>query len=196
MSDRARSIGRSQQDTPVEPEHLIRRVAAGDESAFCELYDLVVGSVLGVVTRVVRNRAQSEEVTQEVLIEVWRRAAHYSPERGSVHAWVLTIAHRRAVDRVRSEQSATDREQRVAQLEIERPFDQVAEATVAALDRERVRHCLAALTDLQRQSVVLAYYNGYTYREVADVLNSPLGTVKTRLRDGLIRMRDCLGVNR
>ncbi|MGH3435580.1 MAG: ECF RNA polymerase sigma factor SigK [Sciscionella sp.] len=198
MSDRVRSVRRLGDDEvgPPSAEELLQRVTRGDQAAFGQLYDRLAAPVFGVITRVIRNPAQSEEVTQEVMVEVWRKSNQYAATRGSVQSWVLTMAHRRAVDRVRSEQSASDREVRAGRLSADRPFDEVAENTVAKLERERVRHCLSALTELQRESVTLAYYSGYTYREVAELLHSPLGTVKTRLRDGLIRLRDCLGVAR
>ncbi|MBW8481360.1 sigma-70 family RNA polymerase sigma factor [Actinomadura parmotrematis] len=174
---------------------LVGRVAKGDEDAFAELYDEVSGPVYGLVVRVLRDPAQSEEVAQEVLVELWRTASRFDPARGGAMAWAMTIAHRRAVDRVRSAQAATDREERA-----HRPdgpaFDEVTEQVEARLEAERVRRCLGGLTELQRESVTLAYYGGYTYREVAELLACSLGTVKTRMRDGLIRMRDCLGVNR
>jgi RNA polymerase sigma-70 factor, ECF subfamily len=173
---------------------LLARVARGDEAAFEQTYDQVADAVFGLVRRVVRDPAQSEEVTQEVLVEVWRTASRYEPARGSAMAWIMTMAHRRAVDRVRSEQAASDRQARAANREQVVVYDEVAEDVEARLDRERVRRCLDTLTDLQRQSVALAYYEGYTYREVAELLTVPLGTVKTRMRDGMIRMRDCLGV--
>ncbi|MET9001183.1 ECF RNA polymerase sigma factor SigK [Amycolatopsis sp. Hca4] len=182
--------------TAPSAEELLRQVAAGDETAFASLYDLIAGPVLGLVTRVLRSHAQAEEVTQEVLVEVWRKATRYEPERGSALSWVLTIAHRRAVDRVRSHQAGVDREERAGLMDVRRPFDEVTESTLAGLEQQRVRQCLAALTDLQRESIVLAYYNGYTYPEVAEVLKVAPGTVKTRIRDGLIRLRDCLGVDR
>jgi RNA polymerase sigma-70 factor (ECF subfamily) len=182
-----------QNETPVL-DALLARVARGDEAAFEQTYDQVADAVFGLVRRVVRDPAQSEEVTQEVLIEVWRTASRYEPARGSAMAWIMTMAHRRAVDRVRSEQAASDRQARAANREQVVVYDEVAEDVEARLDRERVRRCLETLTDLQRQSVALAYYEGYTYREVAELLTVPLGTVKTRMRDGMIRMRDCLGV--
>jgi RNA polymerase sigma-70 factor, ECF subfamily len=174
---------------------LLARVARGDEAAFEQTYDQVADAVFGLVRRVLRDPAQSEEVTQEVLVEVWRTASRYEPARGSAMAWIMTMAHRRAVDRVRSEQAASDRQARAANREQVVVYDEVAEDVEARLDRERVRRCLDTLTDLQRQSVALAYYEGYTYREVAELLTVPLGTVKTRMRDGMIRMRDCLGVD-
>jgi RNA polymerase sigma-70 factor (ECF subfamily) len=181
-------------DRPPGLDDLMLLVARGDTEAFEAVYEQVSGAVFGVVRRVLRDPAQSEEVAQEVLVDVWRSAARFDPERGSAQSWILTMSHRRAVDRVRSSRSSHDRELRVAQREHAAPYDEVAEAVENRLEREQVRACLHQLTDLQRESVTLAYYGGYTYREVAELLTVPLGTVKTRLRDGLIRLRDCLGV--
>jgi RNA polymerase sigma-70 factor, ECF subfamily len=172
---------------------LLTRVARGDQDAYAAVYDRTAGQVLGLVRTVVRDPAQSEEVVQEVLLDVWRSASRYDAELGSAKAWVMTLAHRRAVDRVRSEQKAAERELRVASSAV--AYDEVAEAVETRLDRERVRRCLGSLTELQRESVTLAYYGGYTYREVAGLLGVAVGTVKTRMRDGLIRLRDCLGVD-
>lgn len=171
---------------------LIARVARGDQPAFEEVYDRMSGPVLGMVRGVVRDLAQSEEVMQEVLLELWRTASRFDAAQGSALSWVMMLAHRRAVDRVRSEQRAAERELRAASAQVD--YDDVTEAVEATLDRERVRHCLRALTDLQRESVTLAYYGSYTYSEVARLLGVAVGTVKTRMRDGLIRLRDCLGV--
>jgi RNA polymerase sigma-70 factor, ECF subfamily len=173
-------------------EELLADVALGDQRAFEAVYDQAAGQILGVVRRVVRDLAQSEEVMQEVLLEVWRSASRFDARLGSATAWIMMLAHRRAVDRVRSEEKAAHRELRAATAEI--AYDDVLEAVEASLDRERVRRCLGALTRLQRESVTLAYYRGYTYAEVAELLGLPAGTVKTRMRDGLIRLRDCLGV--
>jgi RNA polymerase sigma-70 factor (ECF subfamily) len=170
----------------------LRLVARGDEDAFDAVYDQVAASVFGIVRRVVRDPAQSEEVTQDVLLEVWRNAAKFDPGRGSATAWVMMLAHRRAVDRVRSVQKESERERRTAAADV--PFDEVAEAVESSLERERVRRCLSSLTELQRESVTLAYYSGYTYGQVASLLGVPGGTIKTRMRDALIRLRDCLGV--
>lgn len=173
---------------------VLARVARGDHDAFAQLYDEVAPAVFGTVRRVLRDAAQSEEVTQEVLVEVWRQAARFDAGRGSVRTWVLTIAHRRAVDRVRRAEASGASEERAARRSVARDFDEVAETVERTLEAEQVRRCLDGLTDLQRQSVTLAYYQGHTYAEVAELLGSPLGTVKTRMRDGLVRLRDCLGV--
>ncbi|GLF99203.1 sigma-70 family RNA polymerase sigma factor [Streptomyces yaizuensis] len=177
-----------------DPGELLREVALGDQDAFAALYDAVAGSVFGVVRAVLRDRAQSEEVAQEVLVEIWRTAPRYRPERGTAVNWILTLAHRRAVDRVRSAEAAAARDHRAALLDRSPAYDEVAEQVETRLEREQVRRCLRTLTALQRQSVTLAYYRGLTYRQVAEQLALPLGTVKTRMRDGLIRLRDCLGV--
>ncbi|MCZ4122537.1 sigma-70 family RNA polymerase sigma factor [Streptomyces sp. H39-S7] len=179
---------------PGSLETLLERVSRGDKDAFDGVYTAVAGSVLGLAHRVLRDPAQSEEVAQEVLIEVWRSAARFDAGRGSAMAWIMTLAHRRAVDRVRSAQASSDREHRAAVRDHTPAFDEVSEQVERRLEREQVRRCLEQLTELQRESVNLAYYRGYTYRETADVLGTALGTVKTRLRDGLIRLRDCLGV--
>lgn len=179
---------------PATPEELLVRVARGSEAAFERLYDVVAGPVFGLVRRVVRDTAQSEEVTQEVLVELWRTAARFDPARGSALTWTLTMAHRRAVDRVRSAQARADREHRAGVGSAEREFDEVSETVATRLEQTQVRRCLSTLTKLQRESVMLAYYGGRTYSEVAKLLDIPLGTVKTRMRDGLIRLRDCMGV--
>ncbi|WNI16758.1 sigma-70 family RNA polymerase sigma factor [Streptomyces sp. ITFR-21] len=179
---------------PGALESLLERVSLGDQDAFESLYTAVAGSVLGLVRRVVRDPAQSEEVAQEVLIEVWRHAARFDAAQGSAMAWIMTMAHRRAVDRVRSAQASADREHKAGLRDHSPAFDEVTEQVERRLEREQVRRCLERLTGLQHESVTLAYYRGYTYQETAEVLGVALGTVKTRLRDGLIRLRDCLGV--
>jgi RNA polymerase sigma-70 factor (ECF subfamily) len=173
---------------------LLERVARGDRDAFEDVCRHIAAPVFGTVRAVVRDPQQSEEVAQEVLVEVWQCACRFDPGRGSAMAWVATIAHRRAVDRVRSEQRSAQRELRAAAHTI--AYDDVAETAEANLDRERVRRCLQSLTELQREAITLAYYGGYTYRQVAALLGVAAGTVSTRMRDSLIRLRDCLGVER
>lgn len=183
---------------PAEEAELVARVARGDEAAFAELYDRLVPKVYGTVLAVVRDPAQAEEVTQEVMVELWRLAPRHDNSRGSVRAWATTIAHRRAVDRVRSSEAGRVREERDRHLSpLTEPdvAEAVEERIGRDLDRERVRRALESLTETQRESIELAYRQGYTYREVAAVLDVPEGTVKTRIRDGLIRLRDALEVS-
>src|SRR5262249_18934298 len=169
-------------------------VAGGDRAAFDAIYDRVAAPVFGTVRSVVRDPGLTEEVTQEVFVEVWRAASRFDASKGSPMAWGATIAHRRAGDRVRSEQRAADRDRRAAASVI--AYDDVAETRAGNLDRGRVRRCLGSLPRPQREAGTRAYYGGYTYRQVAGLLGVPAGTVSTRMRDGLIRLRDCLGAGR
>ena len=175
-------------------DRLLLRVAAADQLAFDLVFRKLARPAYGVIKRVLRDPGRSEEVTQEVMLEVWRTAARFDPVQGRAATWVLTIAHRRAVDRVRTDSAASAREQKTAWVEAG-PADQVADIVEAHLDRQRVRRCLEGLTEVQRQSITLAYYGGYTYRQVADQLGATLAAIKSRIRDGLLRMRDCLGVS-
>ncbi|WP_433200855.1 ECF RNA polymerase sigma factor SigK [Dactylosporangium sp. CS-047395] len=175
-------------------DDLLVAVGRGDEAAFGRLYDRVAARVYGLIRRVLRDPAQAEEVTQEALVEVWRSAARFDPSRGTAAGWMLTIAHRKAVDRVRSEQAGAERLAKAGAAAVETPFDEVAEAAGRRLEQQQVRRCLDGLTELQGEAIRLAYYEGRSYPEVAELLRIGLPAVKTRMRDALIRLRDCLGV--
>jgi len=180
--------------TGAELADLLRRSARGDETAFAALYDATSRRLFGLVLRVVRDHAMSEEVTQEVYLDVWRHCARFDPQRGSAISWLMTIAHRTAVDRVRASEASRRRDDAHAATQQDVEFDTTAESAQASLEAQRVRRALTTLTDAQRSAVELAYLGGYTHTEVARLLDLPLGTAKTRIRDGLIRLRDTLGV--
>lgn len=194
--DRLRVVERDS-STPSPPDDLgdaLRRCAKGDQDAFARVYDLVSPKVYGLILRVLRDPAQSEEVAQECFLEIWRNASRYDPARGSASAWIMTIAHRRAVDRVRASEADTrrDRDYGVATQPVH--HDETSETAEARIEARRVRAALETLTPTQREAIELAYLGGYTHSEVAVMLDLPLGTAKTRIRDGLIRLRDTMGV--
>jgi RNA polymerase sigma-70 factor, ECF subfamily len=192
-----RSMRARQAELPVDTDDdaagaLLRRAGRGDQSAFADLFDELSPMVHGVVLKVVRDPSQAEEVAQEVFVELWRLAARFDGSKGSARSWAATLAHRRAIDRVRSEQSSRDREAR----EVSRAsgdHDVVVAEVESSIDQARVRRALARLSAIQREAVELAYFGGHTYREVAVVLGVAEGTVKSRIRDGMIRLRDELG---
>lgn len=173
---------------------LLARVAQGDQAAFGELYDHIAPRVLGLVKRVLVDHAQSEEVTQEVFLEVWQNATRFEPGKGTATTWVLTMAHRRAIDRVRASQAGRDRDLKIGIRDFDPGFDSVQETAEIRIEHERVKRAFTRLSELQREAVSLAYYGGYSHSEISTLLDVPIGTVKTRLRDGMIRLRDELGV--
>jgi len=173
---------------------LLARVGGGDREAFGALYDATAARIFGLVRRLVVDQAQAEEVTQDVYLEIWQTAARFDASRGNALAWMFTLAHRRAVDRIRSSQASRDRDLRVGVRDVGVPVDTVAEAAETRIEHERVQGALGELSALQRECVSLAYYGGLTQTEIADRLDVPLGTVKTRLRDGMVRLRTVLGV--
>ena len=173
---------------------LLKRSGRGDEAAFALLYDATAARVFGLAVRVVRDPAQAEEVTQEAFLDIWRTAGRFDTDRGSALSWLLTITHRKAVDRVRSAEAASRRDVTYHQHNQPVEHDSTAEAAEASLEARRVRGAMAALTEVQREAVGLAFLGGYTHTEVATMLDLPVGTAKTRIRDGLIRLRDALGV--
>lgn len=185
----------AQKDERAHLVDLIQRSGRGDEGAFADLYDAVSRRLHGLVLRVIRDPAQSEEVTQEAMVEIWRQSARYNPDLGSPLSWLMTIAHRRAVDRVRSAEASSRRDTTYHEQNQVIEHDSTAEAAAQNVEGRRVRQALGSLTDTQRGALELAYFGGYTHSEVATMLGIPLGTAKTRIRDGLIRLRDTLGVD-
>lgn len=175
-------------------DHLLAATADGDREAFSALYDQAAPRVFGLIRRLLVDAAQAEEVAQDVFLEAWQTAARFDPERGSAVSWLLTLAHRRAVDRVRAAQAAHDRDLTVGTRDLDVPVDEVAETVEVRVEHERVVVAFADLSPAQRECIALAYYDGCTQSEIAARLQVPLGTVKTRLRDGMIRLREVLGV--
>jgi RNA polymerase sigma-70 factor (ECF subfamily) len=173
---------------------LLSRCARGDEQAFAQLYDATSRRVHGLVLRVVRDPAQAEEVTQEVYLQAWRTSARYDATKGSALSWLMTLAHRRAVDRVRAAEAASRQDTTYHLRTQVVPHDATAEAAETSMEARRVRTALAELSTVQREALELAYFGGYTHTEVATMLDLPVGTAKTRIRDGLIRLRDAMGV--
>ena len=181
-------------DAVMTVDRLVEGIATGDQSAFSELYDRTAPRVLGLIKRVLIDHSQSEEVAQEVFLEIWKTATRFEASRGKAMTWILTMAHRRAIDRVRASQAGRDRDERIGKRDTETDYDQVSETAEIRIEHERVKRAMARLTELQRDAIALAYYGGYSHAEVAEILSVPLGTVKTRLRDGMIRLRDEMGV--
>ncbi|WP_307810932.1 sigma-70 family RNA polymerase sigma factor [Tomitella cavernea] len=177
----------------TDPATLLGRLSGGDREAFADFYRVTSPRVYGMVLRVLRDPGYTEETVQEVYLQVWRTASSFDPARGSAMSWLITLAHRRAIDRVRSEQASTNRDNAYGAADTTTGYDDVAEAVVRGDEQRAVADCLETLTAVQRSSVDLAYYGGLTYRQVAERLQVALPTVKSRMRDGLARLRDCLG---
>lgn len=181
-------------DSVQTPDDLLRQVALGAESAFESLYDAMASRVFGLVLRVLRDQAQSEEVTQEVFVEAWQQAKRFDPSRGTAASWLLTIAHRRAVDRVRSSQASQARDMRIGIKEFQDSYDDVEENAILHDESLRAVQALQRLNQAQREAIHLAYFGGYTHTEVAELLKIPVGTAKTRIRDGMNKLRELMGV--
>jgi RNA polymerase sigma-70 factor (ECF subfamily) len=197
-----KQIGRNADDAPPaggvssapDLAELLRSCGRGDQTAFAQLYDATSSRVVGLAVRVVRDRAQAEEVAQEAFLEIWKTSGRFDPGKGSPLGWLLTIVHRKAVDRVRSAEASTRRDTTYHHQNQPVEHDSTAEAATASLEARRVRGALQSLTPVQREALELAYFGGYTHTEVATMLELPVGTAKTRIRDGLIRLRDTMGV--
>jgi len=197
-----KQIGRRADDAPPaggvssapDLADLLKSCGRGDQTAFAQLYDATSSRVVGLAVRVVRDRAQAEEVAQEAFLEIWKTSGRFDPAKGSPLGWLLTIVHRKAVDRVRSAEASTRRDATYHHQNQPVEHDSTAEAATASLEARRVRGALQSLTPVQREALELAYFGGYTHTEVATMLELPVGTAKTRIRDGLIRLRDTMGV--
>lgn len=179
-----------------ELEDLLARSAAGDVQAFAAVYDATFARVLGLALRVVRDRAQAEEVVQEVYLDVWRHAGRFDASRGRAMSWVMMKAHGAAVDRVRSAHAQTTREEAFARSDVRGravALDPTFDLADAASDAQRVRNAMCRLTPLQREAVEVAYLHGFTYAEVGRLIGVPTGTVKSRIRAGLSALRDVMG---
>ena len=180
--------------SPADLAELLKRSGRGDETAFAELYDATSARAYGLAVRVVRNPSQAEEVMQEAFLELWRTASRFDSAKGSAVSWILTLVHRKSVDRIRSAEASTRRDTVWHHGSQDVEHDSTAEAAQASMEARRVRQALDSLTEVQREALELAYFKGYTHTEVATMLDLPVGTAKTRIRDGLIRLRDTMGV--
>ncbi|ASN40345.1 MAG: ECF RNA polymerase sigma factor SigK [Paeniglutamicibacter terrestris] len=186
--------GGTDQTSAPTTEELMLRIATGNENAFEELYDRVSPQVFGLVRRILKDQAQSEEVAQEVFVEAWQQAARYDESRGKAITWLLTLAHRRAVDRVRASQASKDRDLREGIKDFQASYDDVEETAILHDESLRVNQALERLSETQRDAIRLAYFGGFTHLEVAELLKIPVGTAKTRIRDGMNKLRDLMGV--
>ncbi|MFC5131770.1 ECF RNA polymerase sigma factor SigK [Paeniglutamicibacter kerguelensis] len=187
-------LGEAEQVSVPTPEDLMLQIATGNENAFEELYDRLSSQVFGLIRRILKDEAQSEEVTQEVFVEAWQQATRFDAARGKAITWLLTLAHRRAVDRVRASQASKDRDLREGIKEFQESYDDVEETAIQHDESRRVLQALERLSETQRDAIQLAYFGGYTHIEVAELLKIPVGTAKTRIRDGMNRLRDLMGV--
>jgi len=172
---------------------LLTQSSHGDRDAFARLYDLTSSRIYGLALRVLRDRHHAEEVVQESYMQYWQKAHEYDVSRGSVTTWMMTIAHRRAVDRVRSEELQRRRGAQYLAANGPVPAAPVSDAVLAQEESSTLRQCLGRLTDLQRDSIELSYFGGLSYPEVAAHTATPLPTTKSRIRDGLRRLRLCMG---
>ncbi|MBF4993371.1 sigma-70 family RNA polymerase sigma factor [Arthrobacter gandavensis] len=182
--------------TAVDLAGLVSRSAGGDETAFADLYDATSARVYGLAVRITRSPEIAAEVVQEVYLMAWEQSARFAPSRGSVMGWLCTMAHRRAVDRVRQVASERTRDQTYQDQRPTTAADQTWEEVEQSMAAQEVRNGLGTLSPLQREAVALAYYGGCTHQEVARALDIPLGTAKARIRDGLNSLRSALGGRR
>ena len=168
---------------------LIGAVAAGNASAFDQLHRMTSHAVVSTIRKVLRDPWQSDEVAQEVYLEIWLKAASYDSVRGTPHSWILTLANRRAIDRVRASQAARERDVRSAVRNLDRPRDEVWERVESAFDGDQLHEAMAQLTPLQREALTSTYLQGRSVAEAAGHLGASETALRTRMRDGLIGLR-------
>lgn len=184
-----RTTSPARQALALELAEALNRSIEGDTDAFAELYRSTSPRVYGVVLRVLRCHEQAAEVTQEIYLEVWRQAVRYDSTKGGVLTWMTTIAHRRAVDRVRHLTSAAARDHNYSTTTLQHHSDDIGDTVASRLDAAHVQNALARLAPIYQQALGLAYFGGQTQNQIAASLQLPLGTVKTRVRNGLIALR-------
>ena len=173
----------------------LARAAAGDGAALAEVYDRHARAVYSIALRIVGDEADAEDIVQEVFAQVWRQASRYDATRGTVEAWLVTIARTRAIDRLRARQARPDTgaaRSLSASAETSAPTADPSDALTTARDVKRLRHALDELPIVQRLAIELAYFEGLSQSQIADRLEEPLGTIKTRIRLGLLKLRDAL----
>ncbi|GAA1182801.1 sigma-70 family RNA polymerase sigma factor [Nesterenkonia xinjiangensis] len=173
---------------------LLVRTAAGDTRAFEELFRSQGSVLLAVILRIVRSRALAEEVLQDVFAEVWEDCTRFESSRGSGRAWLVTISRRRAIDRVRSVSAQRVRDTAHGERQLHETAPDVQHEALENIESARAARAVKGLPEEQARAIALAYYRGMTHVEIADHLGVPLGTVKTRIRDGMRRLRSSLGV--
>ncbi len=167
---------------------LVIAVARYNADAFAEAYRRHAGAVYGLAHRMLWERALAEELVQEIFLRLWEQPERFDPTRGSLRSFLLMDAHARCVDRIRSDERRRDREERTARAAIVADYDIDLEAQDLEVG-EQVRAVMATLSDAERRAIELAYFGGHTYREVARILDQPEGTIKSRIRTGLTRLR-------
>lgn len=179
------------QPSQIADDDLLEAVSQGDESALAALYDRYRLILFGLILRILHDRQESEDVLQETFLQVWRRAEDFDPSRGRAFTWLVTIARSRALDRVRR----LGPRSRFVEADEQPVNDKVidtAQELVKSEQGEIVRQALRGLPEEQRRTLLLAYFEGLTQAEIAERLGDPLGTVKTRMRSGLIKLRELL----